>query len=126
MMTTKIHPNKRLLLVDDDFATREVMSMVLAGMGYRVATAANGADALQRMQDSDRPSLILLDLSMPVMDGPTFCACRKDAGLHSVPVIVVSADHDVAQKARDLGADGYLEKPVDTIELLDTIRRRCQ
>ncbi len=118
-------PNKRLLLVDDDFATREVMSMILAGEGYRVATAANGADALHRMNDHDRPSLILLDLSMPVMDGPAFCARRQADGLPSVPVIVVSADRDVARKAKDLGADGYLEKPVDTIQLLDAVRRRC-
>jgi CheY-like chemotaxis protein len=121
----KIHPNKRLLLVDDDFATREMMSMILAGEGYRVATAANGVDALERLHDSDRPCLILLDLSMPVMDGPTFCARRKDEGLPSVPVIVVSSDTDIAQKAAALGAEGYLEKPVDTIELLDTIRKRC-
>jgi CheY-like chemotaxis protein len=124
-MMTKAKPNKRLLLVDDDFATREMMSMLLGGMGYRVATAANGADALQRLQDSDRPSLILLDLSMPVMDGPTFCACRRDTGLPSIPIIVVSSDSDVAQKAKDLGADGYLEKPVDTLQLLDTVRQRC-
>jgi CheY-like chemotaxis protein len=121
----KAHPNKRLLLVDDDFATREVMSMILAGEGYRVATAANGADALQRLHDSDRPCLILLDLSMPIMDGPTFCARCKDEGLGSVPVILVSSDHDIAAKAAALGADDYLEKPVDTIQLLDAIRKRC-
>jgi CheY-like chemotaxis protein len=124
-MMPRNHPDKRLLVVDDDFATREVMSMTLAGEGYRVATAANGADALQRMGDRDRPSLILLDLSMPVMDGQTFCARRKEGGLPSVPVIVVSSAADLAQRAKDLGADGYLEKPVDTIRLLDAVRRGC-
>ncbi len=124
-MKAKVQSNKRLLLVDDDFATREVMSMILAGEGYRVATAANGADALQRLHDSDRPCLILLDLTMPVMDGPTFCARRRDEGLSSIPVILVSSDHDIAQKAAALGADAYLEKPVDTIQLLDAIRKRC-
>ncbi len=124
-MLAKAHPNKRLLVVEDDFATREVMSMILTGEGYRVATAANGADALRRLREHDQPCLILLDLSMPIMDGPTFCARRKDEGLSSIPVIVVSSDHDVAQKAAALGADDYLEKPVDTIQLLDAIRKRC-
>jgi CheY-like chemotaxis protein len=124
-MKTKVQPNKRLLLVDDDFATREAMSMILADEGYRVATAANGADALQRLHDSDRPCLILLDLSMPIMDGPTFCARRKDEGLSFIPVIVVSSDRDIAEKAAALGADDYLEKPVDTIQLLEMIRKRC-
>jgi CheY-like chemotaxis protein len=119
------HVGKRLLVVEDDFATREVMSMVLAGEGYRVATAANGADALERLRGGERPSLILLDLSMPVMDGPTFCARRKDeADLDSIPVIVVSSDHDVAQKAAAIGADAYLEKPVDTLQLFEAIRSR--
>jgi CheY-like chemotaxis protein len=125
-MKAEANPNKRLLLVDDDFATRETMSMVLAGDGYRVATAANGADALQRLHGRDRPGLILLDLSMPIMDGPTFCARRKDENLSSIPVIVVSSDHDIAQKAAALGADDYLEKPVDPIQLLDVVRKRCR
>jgi two-component system chemotaxis response regulator CheY len=125
-MKAEAHPNKRLLLVDDDFATRETMSMILAGDGYRVATAANGADALQHLRDSDRPSLILLDLNMPIMDGPTFCARRKDEGLSSIPVIVVSAERDIAQQAAALGADDYLEKPVDPIQLLDVVRKRCR
>lgn len=119
------HAGKRLLVIDDDFSTREVMSMVLAGEGYRVATAANGADALERLASGELPSLILLDLSMPVMDGQTFCARRKDAGgLAAIPVIVVSAERDGAQRAAAMGADAYLEKPVDTLQLFEAIRRR--
>src|SRR5207248_1971254 len=64
---------KRILLIDDDFTTREVMSVLLGGDGYRVSVAANGAEALERLRSPDRPELILLDLKMPVMDGCSFC-----------------------------------------------------
>ena len=100
--------------------------MILAGEGYRVAAASNGADALERLRGKDRPSLILLDMNMPVMDGPSFCARRRqNQALASIPVVIVSSSDDVAQKAQEMGAARYLQKPVDTIELLDTVRQCC-
>jgi chemosensory pili system protein ChpA (sensor histidine kinase/response regulator) len=114
------------LLVEDDFASRELLSMILAGEGYRVAAAANGVEGLQRLRGSDRPSLILLDLNMPVMDGRTFCARRhEDRDLDSIPVVVISAAGDVAEQAAALGAARYLQKPVDTVQLLDAVRQCC-
>jgi CheY-like chemotaxis protein len=125
-MRTREFPDKRLLVVEDDFTSREVLSTLLASAGYRVATAANGAEGLQRLHDKDRPSLILLDLNMPVMDGPTFCARRRnEQGLASIPVIVLSSAGDVAEQAAALGATRYLQKPVDTVQLLDTVRNCC-
>lgn len=122
-MITIARSHKRLLLVDDDFSSREVLSMLLAGEGYRVAAAANGADALQRLHDPDCPNLILLDLNMPVMDGPTFCEHRRqEESLAAIPVIVLSAAADAEQKAAALGAVRCLRKPVDTIELLRIVR----
>lgn len=75
-MVAAPHPRKRVLVVDDDFVTREMLSIVLAGDGYRVAAACNGEDALERLRSFERPDLILLDLKMPVMDGCTFCKER--------------------------------------------------
>jgi CheY-like chemotaxis protein len=125
-MAVGTHASKRLLLVDDDITSREVLSMLLATEGYRVSAATNGADALQRLNGKDPPSLILLDLNMPVMDGRTFCARRgTDQALKSIPVVVVSSADDVAQKAAEIGATGYLQKPVDSIQLLDTVRQCC-
>jgi CheY-like chemotaxis protein len=125
-MWTRNYPDKRLLLIDDDIASREMLSLVLASEGYRVATAANGAEGLNRLHDSDRPCLILLDLNMPVMDGPTFCERRRgEQQLTGIPVVVMSSAGDVAEKAAALGASHYLQKPVDTGELLDTVRHCC-
>jgi CheY-like chemotaxis protein len=124
-MLIRNRPNKRLLVVEDDITARELMSLLLAGEGYRVATAANGADALARLKDSDRPSLILLDLNMPVMDGPTFCARRGTGGAADIPVVVLSSATDAEEQGRRLGAVRSLNKPVDTIELIDTVRHCC-
>jgi CheY-like chemotaxis protein len=125
-MLNRNRPNKRLLVVEDDITSREALSLLLAGEGYRVAAASNGAEALERLKDKDRPCLVLLDLNMPVMDGRAFCAHRQEDGsLSEVPVIVLSAADDAAQQAERLGAARYLHKPVDTIELLDTVRRCC-
>jgi two-component system response regulator MprA len=124
-MTTS-HPGKRVLLIDDNIVTQETMSMALAAGGYRVATASNGADALERLRGYERPSLILLDLSMPVMDGCAFCRQRQqDPALAAIPVVVLSAAGDVAEKALSLGAQAFLRKPVDLVDLLDTVRRHC-
>jgi CheY-like chemotaxis protein len=117
---------KRVLLIDDNIVTQEMMSMALAASGYRVATASNGADALERLRGYERPDLILLDLSMPVMDGCAFCQERqRDPALASIPIVVLSGTGDVAEKASSLGARTFLRKPVDTVDLLDTVRRYC-
>src|SRR5262245_53362136 len=76
-MVAPPHAGKRVLVVDDDFATREMMSLLLASDGYRVATACNGADAIDRLRGFERPDLIILDLKMPKMDGCAFCDQRK-------------------------------------------------
>jgi CheY-like chemotaxis protein len=67
------HLGKYLLLIDDDFTTRELTSHILAADGFRVAVARNGAEALERLRGPERPDLIVLDLNMPVMDGCSFC-----------------------------------------------------
>jgi CheY-like chemotaxis protein len=125
-MATAAHPAKRVLLVDDNFVTRETMNLILAGAGYQVVTAANGQDALERLRAHESPNLILLDLDMPVMDGMTFCQRRKQDGrLAAIPLVLVSSADDLAEKASSVGADSYLQKPVDSIQLLDVLQRCC-
>jgi CheY-like chemotaxis protein len=120
-------PCKCVLLVDDNFVTREAMSQLLGCDGYRVTTAANGADAFRRLDGHEKPAVILLDLNMPVMDGPTFRRRqREDRELAAIPVVVLSSDGDVAEKASSLGAETYLQKPVDIALLLDIIHRYCK
>jgi CheY-like chemotaxis protein len=121
-----MRPSKCILLIDDNAVTREKVSMLLAGAGYRVAAAANGAEAIQRLHGCDRPDLILLDLSMPVMDGRGFRdRQRQDVRLASIPVLVYSAAEDADQTAAALGAAGCVHKPTDIDALLDAVRRCC-
>lgn len=106
-----------VLIVDDDDSIRELMAMALADEGYRVLTAQHGGAAL-RLLDSHDPGLILLDMRMPVMDGWEFARTyRATPGPHA-PLIVVTAAHEVAERAAQIHADDYLAKPFDIDDLL--------
>jgi CheY-like chemotaxis protein len=116
----------RILVVEDDEATRDALTLVLQASGYQVTTAANGQEALDALREPSPPCLILLDLMMPVMDGWQFRALqRQDPALAVIPVVLVSADGNTPQKAASLGAAGFIQKPVDVHALLDTVQRHC-
>jgi CheY-like chemotaxis protein len=118
---------RRVLLVDNDFLTREAVTLTLAGEGYMVATAADGREALEWLRHHGRPDLILLDLAMPGMDGAAFRQEQKrDEALAAVPVLILSAVGDAPRQAAALGAAGCLQKPVDTAQLLDAVRKCCR
>ncbi|MBC8132351.1 MAG: response regulator [Deltaproteobacteria bacterium] len=118
-------PTASILVVDDDFDIREVLCEILTSEGYRVVDAANGSDALSRLRGDGPPSLVLLDLRMPVMDGYEFLK-RRDADpvLRGIPVIVLSATDVMA--AADLRAAHpeirSLRKPINLGLLFDLIR----
>ncbi len=118
-------PHKAVLLVDDNYVMREMMSLVLGGDGYRVATAANGADALRRLVGHDRPDLILLDLNMPVMDGFGFLERLAERGDPRPPIIVITTESGAAdrERAKSLGAVAYVTKPVRGHELAQTVQQ---
>src|SRR5690348_1604555 len=88
---------KSVLIVDDDLDIRETLSEALAATGFDVATAVNGLDALGVLRGSgDRPSVILLDLMMPIMNGYEFLERRNlDPALASIPVAIATADRGV-------------------------------
>jgi two-component system chemotaxis response regulator CheY len=120
-------PGKTILVVDDDRDIREAMADALEAEGYRVATASDGLDALRWLRsqpDGARASLILLDLMMPNMDGVEFRREQaRDPRLQSIPVILLSADMSVGEKARAMQAAGYVTKPVELDVLLDVIQQ---
>lgn len=108
-----------LLLVDDMPAGLEVLRSALATEGYTLLTASNGEEALT-LAASHRPDLILLDVMMPGIDGFEVCRrLRADAALGEVPIVMVTALGDRASRLRGLeaGADDFLSKPVDRLEL---------
>jgi CheY-like chemotaxis protein len=109
----------RIFIVEDNPGVRNVLSLVLMREGYEVLTALQGAAALERVARW-RPDLILLDMMMPVMDGPGFVrAYRATPGPHVPIVAVTGAPH----MAADLGVDFVLRKPVNVDELLQVVER---
>lgn len=109
-----------VLVVDDDLAIRELIALVLADEGYAVATATNGADALTRLQQSPPPTLVLLDLNMPVMSGWELQAWPR-AELPVLPVVFMTAGRHAQEEARRHQAAGYLIKPFNLDDLLATV-----
>ena len=106
----------RVLIVDDDGAIRQLLKSVLEGEGFGVDEAINGADAMDRLQDT-QPDAILLDLMMPVMDGWTFLdKCR--ALRTDIPVVVMSASHDFPQGTQ---VRASFRKPFDLDEVLRAV-----
>lgn len=119
-------PLADVMVVEDDRSIRETLAEVLADEGFGVTWAANGAEALHLLQGARAPRLILLDLTMPIMDGWEFRkALREDPALARIPVVIISADRGLAQKASSLAADGYLAKPFHLEALLSTVHRYC-
>jgi CheY-like chemotaxis protein len=117
---------KKILVVEDDTATRHALTQLLREEGYAVAGVANGREAIDRLRERGAPDLILLDLWMPVMDGRQFrTEQRRDPTLASVPVVLLSADGTIQQDAAAIGADEFLQKPFELDNLLDTVHRWC-
>ena len=117
---------KRILIVEDDRDLALLEAEILESAGYSTAIAANGWEALHRLQTSDRPDLILLDMMMPMMDGWKFREeQRKVPSLASIPVVVVTADGDARGKAASIQAAGYASKPITIDRLLEAVERIC-
>jgi CheY-like chemotaxis protein len=114
-----------ILLIEDDADTRDMIGRFLELEGFAVETAANGREALDRLDAGAGACVILLDLMMPVMDGWEF---RRRQASHSalakIPVIVFSAAG--RDRMAQIDANDYLSKPVDLDELLERVSRYCQ
>jgi len=117
-MNSQPGTGRSILLVEDDELIRRAMQMVLEWEGYKVDCAGNGQEALDYLRAGNRPSLIVLDVMMPVLDGEQFRREQsRDANLASIPVIVVSA----AEFAESVNAAQHIRKPFEVQELLEAI-----
>jgi len=112
---------RSVLVVDDEPSILAVIRDILEHEGFRVLTAANGTEALKLVERS-RPLVILLDMSMPTLDGAGFTAELRERGLH-VPIVVMTAGPSAERWARELRADGFLSKPFEMAGLLDVANR---
>lgn len=110
-----------ILVVEDDAAVRNLMAVTLDTQGYQYHLARNGSEALMEVT-SHQPEVMLLDLGLPDMDGVDII--RKVRGWSSLPIIVISARSEDADKveALDAGADDYLTKPFSVDEMLARLR----
>ena len=110
-----------ILLVDDDAALLEVVSIVLSSEGYKVVTAADGAEALREV-GQEPLDLVILDIMLPRISG--FEVLRQIREKSDVPVVMLTAKGQSVDKVvgLELGADDYITKPFDTKELLARIR----
>lgn len=115
-------PNQPILVVDDDPAILATVSDALDLEGFTVVTASNGAEALEVIDSDNRPSLVLLDMRMPVLDGWGFMRAIRERGL-SVSVVVMTAAADARRWGREIGAHGVLAKPFELDELLAAVQR---
>ena len=124
-MTGKADKPPVILVIDDDFANRKVLEMVLKRSGYRPMLAGDGEEGLLRAQEA-RPDLILLDLFMPGEDGfEVLTRFKEDVLLCDVPVVIftVLVREESEQKALELGATAYVTKPFDVDEVITCISR---
>jgi two-component system OmpR family response regulator len=110
---------KRVLVVEDDRAIREMIVAALAEAGYAVAAARNGAEGLDRCRQF-APDVVVLDLMMPEVDGVEFLKRRPIEGCDA-PVIVMSAAYHRRNLPVDAPVDAFIEKPFAIEEFLDTI-----
>jgi len=112
-----------VLIVDDHADLREMLAVLLEAEGFEIRLAGNGAEALRMLRDV-RPSVILLDLMMPVMSGDEFRRRQlADPDYASVPVIFLTAAHDGRSRAERLRADRYFQKPVDFEGLIAAVQQ---
>ncbi len=114
-----------VLVVDDERNIVQLAKLYLRNEGYQVETAANGREALDCLARVDcLPFIVLLDLMMPVMDGWTFWAeLRANPRWASLPVVVISADANVKEKAARLEPLAALRKPIRFEDLLSIVQR---
>jgi two-component system, chemotaxis family, chemotaxis protein CheY len=111
-----------VLVVDDEEPIRTAVALVLQDAGYRVLSAGDGSEALERL-DEEWPALILLDMRMPRMDGWTFASELRARHTRSVPIVVLTAARDAREQAEEIKADGFLSKPFDVQGLIDAVEQ---
>ena len=110
-----------ILVVDDDYEIRDLERQILADDGFRVIEARDGAEAMRAI-DIEPPALILLDVQMPGMDGPTF-ARELRSRLRRVPLVILTGVPDPKREADRCNAEAFLRKPFDAEELVRVVRK---
>ncbi len=109
-------PKQVVLIADDSSTVRKFVTFSLASQSLEVVTAVDGMDALEKISQTPKVDLIIVDLNMPNMDGFEFIQTVRGSELHrNVPIIILSSERGEESKRRgkEVGADAYIEKPFD-------------
>jgi CheY-like chemotaxis protein len=113
----------RVLLVDDELSSAEVLALVLAGEAYQVTLAADGRQALARLEDA-APDLLVIDFMMPGMNGAELVqAIRQRERFRATPVVLISGAPESALRAYEASYDAFLRKPFGLDEFLRTLQK---
>jgi two-component system, OmpR family, response regulator MprA len=113
--------NTPILVVEDDPQLRAIFQLLFEGEGYPVVTAADGLEAL-RVARTMRPSLVILDLALPLLDGHAVGTQLRATYGDALPIVVVTATGQTAETVDDIASCGYLSKPFDIDDLIAAVR----
>ncbi|KAB2823191.1 MAG: response regulator, partial [Candidatus Dadabacteria bacterium] len=114
------HSSEKILIVDDEATNLRLMSSIIRNHGYAFDTARNGVEAIEKTKEF-QPDLIFLDIMMPEMDGYEVCRrLKEDPATQHIPVVMVTAlsDRDERLKGLEAGANDFMTKPFNSIELM--------
>jgi CheY-like chemotaxis protein len=113
---------KKVLIVDDDEGIVDSLQLLLEEFDYSVATLMNGKAVYDLKKPY--PDVILLDIWMSGIDGSDICRyLKKNKSMQHIPIIMISANKDTAQIAREAGADDFVSKPFNFVELQEKIEK---
>ena len=112
----------KVLAVDDELQMRDLLNLFLTRDGYNVLLASNGEDAIE-LAKKENPQIILLDIKMPGINGIEVCRRLKaNRKTQSIPIIMISALGDHKMEAIEAGADDFINKPIDMLELSTRVK----
>lgn len=115
--------NKKILIIEDDEGIIDVLSTVLESENYNVLVSKTTDGVIKKIKE-ELPNIILLDLWVPGKEGKDLAKKIRDSlPLLKIPILVVSASHDIEKVAKALGADSYISKPFDIDVLLKMVKR---
>lgn len=117
---------KTVLIVDDEFGIAEVLEAILGDSGYRVVTAINGKQGLARLEET-RPDVVLLDLMMPILDGPGMLrTMQANPVFRDIPVVVMSSLAEAVVMEMGIRCFAFLRKPFRAAAVRETIARAIE
>jgi CheY-like chemotaxis protein len=120
--------NNKILVVEDDPDLGELLAQMLLSAGYSVELAGNGQEALDRLRAAaELPNLVLLDLMMPLKDGPAFREEQvRDPLLADLRIVIMSADAHIEDKRRRMQVHATIRKPFDMDDMLRTVKQNIR